>query len=57
MKVFILVPIEGFIECSSLGISEWPPEGDKEIPLLGLKNNIKYGDKLGTTVGKWLGKY
>ena len=47
----ILVHVEGFLYCSLLGISEWSPEGDKDIPLLGLKYNIRYGDKILTTVG------
>ena len=42
----MLGPIEGSIECSSLGLFEWDSEGVKEQPLLGLEDNIKEGDEV-----------
>ena len=43
--------IEGFLEFSLPGIYEWSTEGDKDRTLLGLKYNVRYGDKIWTTVG------
>ena len=42
--------LKGSLECSSLGIFEWYSEGLKGKTLLGLKGNIKEGDKLWTKV-------
>ena len=49
-KGTIIVHIEYSLECISLGIFEWDYEGVKERHLIGLKYNIKEGDKLGYTV-------
>ena len=42
----MLGSIEDFYEYSSLVKTEWCPEGVEDGPLHGLKDNIKYGDKL-----------
>ena len=46
----MLGPSKVSLECSLIGLFEWYSEGVKEQTLLGLKGNIKEGDKLWTTV-------
>ena len=46
----MLLYIESFTECSLLGLYEWSLEVDKFVYLLGLKYNIRDGDKLWTAV-------
>ena len=42
---------EVYDKFSSIGISERYSEGVNEKPLIGLRDKIKYGDKLWTSVG------
>ena len=57
IELTIILSIEGFIECCSLGIYEWFPEKDTERPLLELEDNIKYDDELLTIVGVCLSEH